>query len=111
MGIIKEDLGLISGAQINPTLITLSSKVISPGSSITVTIDPTKSFLFFASFKYNDTAYRQEIQSIVNGVVTSLTNNYGATYVTLCTISGTTLTISADSGSSTKIDISLVQLD
>ena len=103
--------GTVGGATINPTRVTLSSTYFSPGGSGTVTIDPSKDYMFFACFKNNDATFRQEIQYISNGVVTSLTDNHGATYVNLCTISGTTLTYSASSGSTVKIDISLIQLD
>ena len=109
MGILKG--GTVGGGAINPTRVTLSSTYFSPGGSGTVTIDPSKDYMFFASFKNNDTTYRQEIQYISNGVVTSLTDNNNYTYVNLCTISGTTLTYSASSGSSVKIDISLFQLN
>lgn len=111
MAIIKQDYGSIGGGSNNPTLVPLPTSLIQPGYTGTVTIDPSKDYLFIGSYKYSDTQFRQEIQSIVKGVVTTLTNNWGATYLKPCTVSGTTLTIITTTGSNTYIDLSLVQLN
>lgn len=102
----------MGGGTTDPTLVTLPSRVLLRGKTATVTIDLDKSYIFVGTYRFNDGTYRSEVQTIIKGVVTSLTNNYGATYITLCTISGTTLTYgSTDLSSQYYIDYELVQLD
>lgn len=107
--LMKQLTGGTVGGDINPTSKSQTTKTL--GTTATFTVDLSKKYLLFCSYKYNDTTYRQEIQYIDNGTVTSLTNNSSYSWVNLGTISGTTLSVVLGSTGNNYVDFNLIQLD
>ena len=98
------------GGGISPTLVDTSCVARVAGTLKTYTVDATKSYFLYTTFKYNDGTFRSSVYYINKGSLTQLTNTETQTALTV-SISGTTVTISVGSTYSNYYDFTLVQLD
>lgn len=104
-----------SGGGAISTSVTHDTMRRTAGVMKSYTIDASKSYVLTICFRYNGDStniYRSVAYSVVNGVLTDLTNTAATTGCSATlTDSGTTLNVIGDSAASYWHDITLVQLN